>query len=54
MYAVKICVGRIFLLYGRPDEVPSALFGEKRSGKKIIDDLLKEFREGKKNNPRLT
>ena len=40
---VRICVGRIFLLYGRPDEIPPALYGEKRIGKKIIDDLLREF-----------
>lgn len=48
MDAVKACVGRIFLLYGRPDEVPSALFGGKRAGRKIIDDLLREFNEGKR------
>jgi len=46
--AVRVCIGRIFILYGRPDEVPSTLFGEKRAGKKIIDDLLREFNEGKR------
>ena len=45
---VKKCIGRIFLLYGRPDEVPCALFGEKRAGRMIIDELLREFREGKR------
>jgi len=41
--AVKTCVGRIFLLYGRPDEAPAALSGGKKAGKKIIDELLREF-----------
>jgi hypothetical protein len=45
---VKTCVGRIFLLYGRPDEVPVALLGSKKAGKKIIDELLREFSEGKR------
>jgi len=40
---VKACVGRIFLLYGRPDEVPAALLGGKKAGKKIVDELLREF-----------
>lgn len=44
---VKACVGRIFLLYGRPDEVPYAFSGGKRDGRRIIEDLLREFREGK-------
>ena len=44
---VKACVGRIFLLYGRPDDVPSAFFGEKRAGRMIIEELLREFRGGK-------
>jgi DNA-directed RNA polymerase subunit M/transcription elongation factor TFIIS len=38
---IKTCVSRIFLLYGRPDEVPSALSGGKKAGKKIIDELLR-------------
>lgn len=46
--AVKTCVGRIFLLYGRPDEVPAALLGGKKAGRKIIDELLREFNEGKR------
>ena len=45
---VKTCVGRIFLTYGRPDEVPSAPFGSKKAGKKIIEELLKEFNEGRR------
>jgi hypothetical protein len=45
---VKTCVGRIFLLYGRPDKVPAALSGSKKAGKKIIDELLREFNEGKR------
>jgi len=45
---VKTCVGRIFLLYGRPDEVPAALLGGKKAGKKIIDELLREFSESKR------
>lgn len=44
---VKACVGRVFLLYGRPDEVPSAFFGRKRAGRMVIEDLLREF-EGRK------
>lgn len=39
--AVKICVSRIFQLYGRPDEVPAAFLGGKKAGKKIIDELLR-------------
>lgn len=45
---VKVCVGRIFLLYGRPDEVPSAFFGEKRVGRTIIEELLRELGGGKR------
>lgn len=45
---VRTCVGRIFLLYGRPDEVPSAFFGGKKVGKRLIDELLREFEEGKR------
>lgn len=44
---VKSCIGKIFLLYGRPDEVPRAMFGSKRDGKKIIDELLRESNLGK-------
>ena len=40
---VKGCVGEIFKLYGRPDEVPRALFGSKRAGKKIVDEVLRNF-----------
>ena len=45
---VKTCVGRIFLLYGRPDEVPAALSGGKKAGKKIIEELLREFSREKR------
>jgi hypothetical protein len=45
---VKVCVGRIFLRYGKPDEIPTALFGEKKEGKRIIEDLLKEYEGGKR------
>ena len=45
---VRTCVGRIFLLSGRPDEVPSAFFGGKKAGKRLIDELLHEFEEGKR------
>jgi len=38
---VKGCVGEIFKLYGKPDEVPRALFGSKRTGKKIVDEVLR-------------
>ena len=40
---VKGCVGEIFKLYGKPDEVPRALFGSKRVGKKIVDEALRDF-----------
>ena len=40
---VKDCVGEIFKLYGKPDEVPRALFGSKRAGKKIVDEVLRRF-----------
>jgi hypothetical protein len=46
--AIKSCVGRIFMLYGRPDGAPTALSGGKKAGKKIIDELLREFSEGKR------
>jgi len=46
--AIKSCVSRIFMIYGRPDGVPTALSGGKKAGKKIIDELLKEFNEGKR------
>lgn len=42
---VRRCVGRIFLAYGLPDEVPFILFGEKRVGMFIVEDLIKEFKE---------
>ena len=45
---VRTCVGRIFLRYGRPDEVPPAWFGGKKAGKRVIDGLLHEFEEGKR------
>lgn len=40
---VKGCIGEIFRLYGKPDEVPRALFGSKKAGKKIIDEVLRDF-----------
>jgi hypothetical protein len=40
---VKGCVGEIFKLYGKPDEVPGALFGSKKAGKKIIDEVLRDL-----------
>jgi hypothetical protein len=40
---VKGCVGEIFKLYGKPDEVPRALFGSKKAGKKIVDEALRDF-----------
>jgi len=40
---VKGCVLEIFKLYGKPDEVPRALFGSKKAGKKIVDDALRNF-----------
>jgi DNA-directed RNA polymerase subunit M/transcription elongation factor TFIIS len=46
--AIKSCVGRIFMLYGQPDGVSTALSGGKKAGKKIIDELLREFNEGKR------
>jgi hypothetical protein len=39
---VKGYVGEIFKLYGKPDEVPRALFGGKRAGKKIVDAVLRD------------
>lgn len=45
---VRVCVGRIFLRYGKPDEIPIVLFGAKKEGKRIIDDLLKEYERGKR------
>lgn len=45
---VKSCVGRILLRYGRPDEIPSVLFGGKREGRMIIEELLKEVWGGKR------
>jgi len=47
---VKTCISSIFLLYGRPDEVPAALLGSKKAGKKIIDKLLREFTERSQND----
>ena len=44
---VKGCVGEIFRLYGKPDEVPRALFGNKKAGKKIIDEVLRNFTQTK-------
>jgi hypothetical protein len=40
---VKGCVDQIFKLYGKPDEVPKALFGSKKTGKKIVDEVLRDF-----------
>jgi len=40
---VQGCVSEIFRLYGKPDEVPRALFGRKRAGKKIVDEVLRDF-----------
>jgi hypothetical protein len=40
---VKGCVDQIFKLYGKPDEVPRAMFGSKRAGKKIVDEALRDF-----------
>jgi len=40
---VKGCVGEIFKLYGKPDEVPRAMFGSKKAGKKIVDEALRDF-----------
>jgi hypothetical protein len=40
---VKGCVGEIFKLYGKPDEVPRALFGSKKAGKRIVDEALRDF-----------
>ena len=40
---VKGCLSEIFKLYGKPDEVPGALFGSKKAGKKIIDEVLRDF-----------
>ena len=39
---VKACLREIFQEYGRPDEVPSALFGSKSKtrGRKIIESVL--------------
>ena len=45
---VKLCVGRIFLRYGKPDVIPTALFGEKKEGRRIIEDLLKEYEGGRR------
>jgi hypothetical protein len=42
-YDVKCCVDQIFKLYGNPDEVPIALFGSKKAGKKIVDEVLRDF-----------
>ena len=46
--AIKTCVGKIFIRYGRPDEVPMAFFGSKGAGKVIINTLLKDFKRGKR------
>ena len=45
---VRACLEKILLLYGRPDEVPLTFFSERRAGRIIIQDLLKEFKGGKK------
>ncbi len=45
---VEACVCRIFLRYGKPDEVPSHLFGGKRVGRVIIEELLRELWGGKR------
>lgn len=41
--SIKNCVKEVFSVYGRPDEVPFALFGEKKEGKRIIDGILKDY-----------
>jgi hypothetical protein len=46
--AIKYCVGKIFMLYGRPDGVSTALSGGKKAGKKIVDELLREFNKEKR------
>ncbi|MFH0749158.1 MAG: hypothetical protein V1915_04500 [Candidatus Bathyarchaeota archaeon] len=45
---VKVCVGKIFLRYGKPDTVPMAFFGERRAGRIIIEDLVSEIKRRKK------
>ena len=40
---VKGCVNEIIRLYGKPDEVPGALFGSKKKGRKIVDEALRDF-----------
>ena len=45
---IRACICRIFLLYGKPDEVPSAFFGGKRVGRTIIEELTRELRGGKR------
>lgn len=40
---VEACLREIFEQYGKPDEVPSAFFGSKRRGRKIIESVLREM-----------
>lgn len=48
---IKAYVGRVFLLYGRPDEIPRAIFGGRKTGRIIIEELLMGIK-GEKNNSR--
>lgn len=40
---IKNGVKEVFSVYGRPYEVPSALFGQKKEEKRIIDGILKDY-----------
>ncbi len=44
--SVRDCLREIFKMYGRPDEIPSPIFGEKRLGRRIVGEALKENRLG--------
>jgi len=41
--SIKNCLREVFSLYGRPDEVPAAPLGEKKTGKRIIESILRDY-----------
>ncbi|MDQ1278961.1 MAG: hypothetical protein QG670_221 [Thermoproteota archaeon] len=40
--SISCCITEIFKEYGKPDEIPTPFFGEKRRKKRVFDDVLRE------------
>lgn len=40
---IRACLREIILLYGRPDEIPLALTSKRRSGRIILETMLREY-----------